>query len=522
MLSQLLQAPGALAWETRVGDRVAAREWWRLQGALPDGTLVLEVLLELWRAPGADGATRRRRGALVVTPAGQPLLYRSLGVGGGRAVVFAPERLELEVGGVAMAIPRAGAEQLCEVWLAGLDALALWALGPRLRAGPVLSARLHLPQLAVAPWRVERRAGGAGAGAGAVVDSSHDEEFRLDDAGTLTEVVRGRQGHVARRVDLALPAWADQPAEAVVPARRHYRPPPDVDLRDVEIPIGQGTLGATLSLPRGRAAAPVLLYWPGTGRQDRHGILDDVDTQSHALLDGLARRGFAGLRCDPGPDPRREGQLALAGAALDWLATQAGMGLRATRCYVIGHSQGGGIALELATRRPLAGVVLLATLGRRLEVALEAQLRALAASQGWPARALAAELADLGLDLEIIRAEAAGRPAPAPLPDHLAVRARDRAWLAAWLPHCNADLVARARCPVLVCQGGRDQQVTPADAEALAAAARQAAVPLASVDLPDADHCLRDPGGALAPALLDAVTNWLGQREAELGDSVNH
>jgi pimeloyl-ACP methyl ester carboxylesterase len=185
-------------------------------------------------------------------------------------------------------------------------------------------------------------------------------------------------GFVLEREDPpGAPPKIDPPTEP----QKYVRPVgADWSDRDVSIDVKDGTLAGMLSEPRlranlERANAPGVVFISGAGAQDRHGFGGGIDNGTWQIFDRLVDDGFAVLRADDrgaGSStstllPEQLGidtQLADAAKMLAFMRAQPE--IDPDRIFVIGHGQGGLIALMLAAKEPVAGVVLLASPYRTL------------------------------------------------------------------------------------------------------------------------------------------------------------
>ena len=148
--------------------------------------------------------------------------------------------------------------------------------------------------------------------------------------------------------------------------------------RPVTIPTSDGMrLSGTLTVPAGPGPYPAVVFVGGFGPDNRDGDFDGRGRRGYRQLAlGLARRGVAVLRYDkrgigasegprsagstPAPSPRD------AGAAARRLASLPG--IDTTHVALVGHSQGGDLALEAARTAPVTRVVTLSAPGRPLGV----------------------------------------------------------------------------------------------------------------------------------------------------------
>jgi dipeptidyl aminopeptidase/acylaminoacyl peptidase len=224
----------------------------------------------------------------------------------------------------------------------------------------------------------------------------------------------------------------------------------------------------------------------------------------YAALDPLPPGTAAAVcRADAADDVR---------AALDWLRRRAAErgDVDPRRLALLGHSEGGVIAPIVADDDPgVAALVLLAApayTGRRVSIAQ--QRDAIAARM--PGASAAAR--DTAFRRNLARADSAAAAVP---------------WLRFWWAYDPLPTARRVRAPVLILQGATDRQVTPEQADTLAAAFRAGGNQAVTVRVfPATDHLLlADPSGAPAgytalpsravrPEVLGAVADWVAARLA--------
>jgi alpha-beta hydrolase superfamily lysophospholipase len=220
----------------------------------------------------------------------------------------------------------------------------------------------------------------------------------------------------------------------------------------------------------------------------------EVDLGYGTLAVHLAARGIACMQYDkPGAGRTRarldraparfERAIELAGTWLRRLAREVPTG---TPLFLIGHSQGGQVALALADRRAcaLGGVVLLATAARDIDQVLRQQVLT--------------EAQDLGLDpadtrrrmtrLAAFFAWLRKARASAPLPQRFEAFGPHREWYRELLLTAPARTLPGVKAPLLILQGERDIQVAPEDALALARLARRASSDVTARLWPGLDH----------------------------------
>jgi pimeloyl-ACP methyl ester carboxylesterase len=289
---------------------------------------------------------------------------------------------------------------------------------------------------------------------------------------------------------------------------------------EIEAPGPGGPLRGTLV--EGGVNAPVVLILPGSGPTDRNGDnpLGVRAAPYRRLAEALAQRGVTSVRID------KRGLFGSAAAVPDanavtlddyvhdaetWIAAiRARTG--AACVWLLGHSEGGLIALAAQHADGVCGLVLVATPGRRLADGLKAQMRAALANGPLLEK----------IDRTIDRLAAGERIAAADLPAPVAplFAPELQGYMASVLPRDPARMIADARRPVLILQGTRDLQVGVADAEALHRAAPRATLKL----LPDVNHVLKvvesddraanvaayaDPDRPLAPGIAEAVAAFV-------------
>lgn len=281
--------------------------------------------------------------------------------------------------------------------------------------------------------------------------------------------------------------------------------------------VSANGLPATYLTPDGGEAASAVLIIAGSGPTDRDGNNAFGIRASYLakLAHALGDAGIASLRYDKRGVP---GSIAVADEsavtfatfvddaerALDWLHDEA----PDRPLAVIGHSEGGLVALELAAKRKEAGrVVLLATPGRRPGESLRDQLLRLEEPLRTRALTILAEL-EAGDDVAEVPQALAALFRPSVQPYLRSLLGLDPA----------ARLRALAR-PVLAVGGGRDIQVGRADFDALATEEDVETVWIEAMnhvltivegdDMAGNIAAYADPHAPLAPGLAEAVVRFL-------------
>ena len=493
---------------TLVGKRYSTQ--WTLDcGASGDGLQQFEFLTEIDpAAAGFGGSVIRQRGRLWCTGDFRPVRYIGDLSGAHTELQFDPETVSVRLpDGSSSNIPRAGADFLIDSNIPGQLALvfaSLWRRGALGLSAPVRTLLFFIGQLATVPCEIEPAQDPAAAGL-RFFRTSHMEEIWLDPNGLMREVRVPHVGFVAMLQDAPPPApdWPDD----LTPDRPlpTYAPPKGAAFRleDVAVAGPVVPIGATLSIPPGSGPFPGVLFVGGSGTHNRHGIAGEIDIGTHEIMDGLAERGFVGLRFDSrgagstalGADALDRGigsNIADARACLQFLhgrAETAGWPL-----FLIGHSQGGTEVLALAcedqTREAVRGVVLMAAIGRDLDEVMVDQIVGHGRVLGYAPEQVAQQVDTVREAVSLARAGTSWEPGK--VPDHVLALFRTATWLREFLCYRAQDLIARVECPVLVCQGGKDFQVSAErDAQRLVTAARAGGVDCTYALFPDLDHLFK-------------------------------
>lgn len=254
-------------------------------------------------------------------------------------------------------------------------------------------------------------------------------------------------------------------------------------------PGPQGPLEATY-VDAGKGA-PVVLIIPGSGPTDRDGNnpLGVKAGQYRMLAEALAAKGVSTVRIDKRglfgsksaiADPNN---VRIADYAADTHAWVKSIRERTgARCvWVLGHSEGGLVALASAQQPAgICGLVLASTAGRKIGDVIREQLRANPANAPLLADAdKALDSLDAGTTVDVSAMHPALQKlfAPQVQPYLMDLMAAD-----------PAKLIASLTLPVLIVQGGRDIQVSEADAKALEAAQPKARL----VEIAQMNHVLKD------------------------------
>lgn len=270
------------------------------------------------------------------------------------------------------------------------------------------------------------------------------------------------------------------------------------NVRDVEI----NGLAATFVAGKAKAASVGVVMIAGSGPTDRNGNSAlGLRTDTYRLLaEALAERGISSVRYD------KRGVAGSAAAAMNeaalrvthladdtvavaaWLRGRPGI----ASVVVMGHSEGGLLALLGAGRIKPAAIVLLSTPGRRLGPILREQF---ARPGNHPATAAEA--------LRILAALERGEDVPDVSPQLApAFRPSVQPYLRSVMTVDPAALAAKTSQPILIVGGGRDIQIGKSDFDGLLAARSDA---VAYWD-PGMGHTLKD-AGRTTQALQQAYTD---------------
>jgi len=329
------------------------------------------------------------------------------------------------------------------------------------------------------------------------------DELLLDEEGWLARHEIPKEGVVSKREELPLPDWWDKSLreEPLV-----YMPPAGASftLLDVQVPGPVVSIGTTVTVPKGEGPHPVAIFLSGSGSHDRHGMDGQLDLGSHELVDFLSEHGWLCARFDTrGTGTTKVGEdflefgideiVADARAVLRYVAALASAD--ASRLALVGHSQGGLVALELAlVEEDVRGMALLAAAARPVGEVLRDQIAVRGRWLRQTEEQVQTQVEDLEEFLRLVRA--VGEWTPENVPPKFYVLKRQRKWYADLLERDPLKLIARAPCPVLICQGAKDFQVSlEKDAEALYRTASLAGVPVELAVFQNLDHLFKPVEG---------------------------
>lgn len=272
---------------------------------------------------------------------------------------------------------------------------------------------------------------------------------------------------------------------------------------------------------------PLILIIPGSGPTDRDGNNPmGVTAASYRLLaEALGERRIGSVRID------KRGMFGSAGAIPDandvtiaayaddvhaWIASaKAATGVECV--WVLGHSEGGLVALEAAQRpEGICGVILVASMGRKTGTILREQLQANPANAPILDQALEAiDTLEAGGTVDVTGMHPALMSLFAP---------QVQGFLKDMMARDPAELASSIEVPMLVVSGAKDIHTPPADGKALAEAQPEAVY----VEIADMNHVLKtvtgegraanlatyaDPSKPVSPQLVEAISDFVTNKE---------
>jgi dienelactone hydrolase len=233
---------------------------------------------------------------------------------------------------------------------------------------------------------------------------------------------------------------------------------------------GKFELPGTITIPRGDGPFPAVVLVHGSGPHDEDETVG-ANKPFKDLADGLASRGVAVLRytkrtlkygLQSSDDPIRltvdDEAISDARAAVDLIAKQPR--IDPARVFLVGHSLGAYLAPRIAKDDPrIAGIVVMAGTARPIEQVIVEQVRYLASSDGAPSEEGQKQIAT---------AEQAAKQIESPdlKADDVVMVLGAKTYGAYWLDlrgYRPVETAATLKIPILILQGGRDYQVTPAN-----------------------------------------------------------
>jgi alpha-beta hydrolase superfamily lysophospholipase len=286
-----------------------------------------------------------------------------------------------------------------------------------------------------------------------------------------------------------------------------------------ETNIRVGALDAILTVPADVERPPVALLIAGSGSTDHDGdgpqikpatlkkLSEQLATRKIATL-RYDKRGAGGWKAEFGrpEDFRFKNYVDDAAALANYLRSSG----KFSKVILVGHSEGGLVAILTARRVPVDRLVLLATAARRQGDLLKAQLEKQLASD--VLKPIAKAIDDI-MSGQIVD----------PLPPGLSIPPSMQPGIASAFTEDPIDPLKLVQQPTLIVGGGRDRQVARLDFAALGAASPVAK----TLWLPDMNHVLVDvadeaddlaaynqPDRALDTALINSVADFILANDA--------
>jgi hypothetical protein len=286
-----------------------------------------------------------------------------------------------------------------------------------------------------------------------------------------------------------------------------------------ETRIRVGALDAVLAIPPDVERPPVALLIAGSGSTDHDGNGPQIKPGTlKKLSEQLAARKIATLRYDKRgaggwkpefgrpEDFRFKDYVDDAAALVDYLRSSG----KFSRIVLVGHSEGGLVAILTARRVPVDRLVLLATAARRQGDLLKAQLEKKLAPDVFQPIAQAIDT--------IMAGQVVDQPPPG-----LAIPPSMQPGIASAFTEDPIAPLKLVEQPTMIVGGGRDRQVARLDFLALGAASPAAK----TLWLPDMNHVLVDVSDeaddlaaydqaerALDPDMIEAVTAFIAAKDA--------
>ena len=293
------------------------------------------------------------------------------------------------------------------------------------------------------------------------------------------------------------------------------------------------TLAGTVSKPKGATTArlPAVVLVSGSGAADRDGVVAGIPIMGE-MADAIADAGFVVLRYDKrgtGQSGGRPGTASLADYAEDLRAAVRYLSDRKDvdpkRIAVVGHSEGGAVALMAAEKdRHIAAVALAAANGvSGSELVLAQQRHLLDRMQLTPEQ----RQERIDLQKKINEAAVSGKGG-----DQLPAGVRgqvDNPEFQSLLANDPAKIVPKVKQPLLIVQGDLDTQVEPSNADRLAQLGRDRKGKESTTDVvrvPGVNHLLVPAktgeldeyaslkGARVSPSVTEPIISWLKKRLA--------
>jgi uncharacterized protein len=343
-------------------------------------------------------------------------------------------------------------------------------------------------------------------------------------------------------------------SDRVLEPRRPQNPAKPYPYKEEEVAFASGsgnaTLAGTLTLPQGAGPFPAAVLVGGSGPSDR-----DETIAGHkpflVLADFLTRKGLVVLRFDKRGIAQSTGNYADATmedfakdvqAAVIYLKSRKEVD--AKRLGIVGHSEGGILASQVATRgTDVSWLVLLGTPATTGEKTLLRQSELVARTGGLAEEQIARSLE---FDRKAYAAVRQEKDAPAlqkrleslvdqsglgaampPAALQAQIRVMGSPWFREFLDYDPQPVLGKLKCPVLALSGDRDVQVDAQDSVPLLRAAYEKSgnKDFTVVEIEGVNHLFQKAQSGspalygaieetIAPEVLNVVGNWLAKQIA--------
>jgi hypothetical protein len=353
-----------------------------------------------------------------------------------------------------------------------------------------------------------------------------DVTFRNPNGPLSVEVWVDARGRLARiSIPVASLAVVRDDLTSVMARLDSFSHPGD---EDVFVPANGFSLAGTITKPENIAKPPVVILVSGSGQQDRDETVFGIPVLGQ-VAGRLADAGFFVVRYDKRGVGQSGGRIESTSieayaddvrAVVDWVRKRKD--IDRDRLAVVGHSEGGAVALLVGSRmkgqiRALGLIAAPGQTGR--EISLMQQRHVLDKLK----EPEAAKQAKVDLQVKVMDAVTTGTGWET-VPPELR-RQSDTAWFKSWLLFDPADAMRRTNQPIFIVQGSLDTQVPPEQADRLEAMARARKIkdvpPTRKVVVPGINHLLVPartgeveeypslPVKVVASAVTDPLIAWL-------------
>ena len=300
------------------------------------------------------------------------------------------------------------------------------------------------------------------------------------------------------------------------------------------------TIYGTFSFPDSKCTEtfPSVVLLPGSGPTDRNGNQPDLQTDLlKQLAQSLAAHGYASFRFDkravkayqmlwPADSKKLSDFFSWTHFAKDIRQAYATMKkdsrVDSKYCAILGHSEGGMFALDVAAETNPSTLILMATPGRTLEIVLQDQITALLFKQNAAPEQKAYYLKELSrVSKEIKKTGVVPSNVPAGLKELF--RSSAGKFLQAGLAVDPAKKIKNYKGPILILNGSLDAQVNPKlDGEALYSYAKRRPKAVQKLKIiKNASHnfkLVKSPAelgfsGPVSESALEEINSWIKEQK---------